>query len=103
MALARATAILRPHASAPSARLAERGPATGAPSESTIVQPGSHIRRCTFRRVTALPHGRRELPVYDVDCMHPTYDAAVRLGDLSAAYSACGSCTLPGIFRPDED
>jgi hypothetical protein len=102
MAIARATAIFRTPAATAQPQPAERA-AQGGPSQGTIVQPASHIRRCTFRRVTALPHGRRELPIYDVDCMHPTYDAAVRLGDLPAAYAACGSCTLPGIFRPDED
>lgn len=102
MAIARATTILRPHAGTTSPRSAGRA-AQGGPRENAIVQTSGHIRRCTFRRVTALPHGKRQLPVYEIDCLHPTYDEAVRLGDLSAAYSACGSCTLPGIFRPDED
>ncbi len=102
MALARATAIFRPSPAAATPRPAERA-SQGGPTENTVVQPASHIRRCTFRRVTALPHARRELPMYDVDCMHPTYESAVRLGDLPAAYSACAACALPGIFRPDED
>ena len=67
------------------------------------VQAAAHIRRCTFRRVTAQPHGRRELAMYDVDCLHPIYEAALPLGNLDAAYDACAACALPGIFRPDED
>lgn len=63
----------------------------------------SPIRRCTFRRVTALGARRRELPMYAVDCLHPTYDAAVPLGNLASAHSACAACTLPGRFRPDEE
>ena len=63
----------------------------------------TNIRRCTYRRVTALAAGRRELPMYEVDCLHPVYDAAVPLGDLTGAYAACAACTLPGTFRPDED
>jgi hypothetical protein len=53
--------------------------------------------------VTALAARRRELPMYEVDCLHPVYDAALRLGDLTDAYTACAACTLPGRFRPDEE
>jgi hypothetical protein len=77
--------------------------AHSAPAEGVLVVTASPIRRCTFRRVTALAARRRELPMYAVDCLHPTYDAAVPLGGLDAAYSACAACTLPGTFRPDED
>ena len=41
--------------------------------------------------------------MYDVECLHPVYEAALPLGDLGAAYDACAACVLPGIFRPDED
>ena len=103
MALVRAAATIRPRlGSTPATAERERGREDG-PAGSTLVTPASHIRRCTFRRVTALPHGRRELPMYDVACLHPTYDTAVPLGNLDAAYAACAACTLPGIFRPDED
>ena len=102
MALAR-TDVIRPLAAGTSPRLDEHGPRVAAPNDRTLVQAAAHIRRCTFRRVTARPHGRRELPMYDVDCLHPSYDAAVSLGDLGAAHDACAACALPGIFRPDED
>ncbi|HEY7600004.1 MAG TPA: hypothetical protein VH741_08755, partial [Candidatus Limnocylindrales bacterium] len=75
-----------------------------APSEASLVKPATHIRRCTYRKVTALATGRRELPVYAVDCLHPVYEErALPLGDLTDAYAACAACTLPGIFRADED
>lgn len=101
MAITRTVAVNRPRAASASAT-PRAGRSTG-PAENTLVTPASHIRRCTFRRVSALPHGKRELPMYDVECLHPTYDAAVPLGNLDAAYDACAACTLPGIFRPDED
>ncbi|HVM29607.1 MAG TPA: hypothetical protein VM305_02380 [Candidatus Limnocylindrales bacterium] len=71
-------------------------------AQSVAVQT-SHIRRCNYRRVTALPAGRRQLQMYDVDCMHPSYESPVALGRLEAARDTCATCTLPGVFRPDED
>jgi hypothetical protein len=71
--------------------------------QGSLISPASHIRRCVYRRVTAVAGRRRELPTYEVDCLHPVYDAPVRLGDLPAAYDACAACTLPGRFRPDEE
>lgn len=62
----------------------------------------SPIRRCTFRRVTAVPRSRSS-PVYDVACMYPKRESPIPLGDLASARSICDSCTAPGIFRPDED
>jgi hypothetical protein len=102
MAIARAATVVRPQAGT-ATRRHERGPAAGAPTEHAVVEPAAHIRRCTFRRVTARPHGRRELPLYDVECLHPSYATALPLGDLVEAHAACGDCALPGIFRPDED
>jgi hypothetical protein len=69
----------------------------------SIAAPTSHIRRCTYRRVMPLKAGRRELQLYEVDCTHPSYDAALPLGHLEAARTACAACALPGTFRPDED
>ena len=103
-------AVARSVAAIVAPRLGIRGPAGAldtaarqSPDEGSLVVPATHIRRCTYRRVTALAHGRRELPMYEVDCLHPVYDAAVPLGDLRDAHAACAACTLPGIFRPDED
>lgn len=103
MALARATSVIRPRLGSTPARAGRERADRGGPLDHTLITPASHIRRCTFRRVTAVPRGRRELPMYDVECLHPSYDAAAPLGDLNAAYAACAACTLPGIFRPDED
>lgn len=102
MALARTT-VAGTRATSPS-RPAPAGRADGPPADGVLVAQASHIRRCTFRRVTALPRRGRELPTYDVACLHPTYEAVAQpLGDLGDAYAACAACTLPGIFRPDED
>jgi hypothetical protein len=105
MALARPASTVLPKArAAPSAR-----PAPFSPADLVVQEPRAvavqtaHIRRCTWRRVTALPRARRELQMYDVDCLHPTYDAAVPLGHLEAARDACADCILPGVFRADED
>jgi hypothetical protein len=103
MALARSVvATLKPR-SGRKAAAPDGVAAQPAPAEESLVVAATHIRRCTFRRVTALAARRRELPMYEVDCLHPVYDAAVRLGDLPDAYAACAACTLPGIFRPDAD
>jgi hypothetical protein len=93
-----------PARQAPLAQPAPFSPADFAATHTeTRAAPTIHIRRCNWRRVTALPKGRRELQMYDVECMHPGYDAAMPLGDLVAAHTACAGCTLPGVFRPDED
>lgn len=60
------------------------------------------IRRCTYRRVTAVPRGRRS-SVYDVACLYPKRESPIPLGDLASARSICDSCTAHGIFRADED
>jgi len=59
------------------------------------------IRRCTFRRVTAVER-RREL-TYDVDCLFPERALPMPLGDLDSATPICNACTAAGIFRADED
>jgi hypothetical protein len=64
--------------------------------------PPTHIRRCNFRRVTAVQQGR-SLPLYDVACMFPDYKTPIPLGNLETASDICGSCTAQGIFRPDSD
>jgi hypothetical protein len=73
---------------------------------SSAVRPsqaaGPPLRRCTFRRVTAVT-GARDLPRYEVACMFPDRTRAVPLGDIEAARPVCESCTYQGIFRPDAD
>jgi len=59
------------------------------------------IRRCTFRRVTAVD-GRRER-TYQVDCLFPDRGLPIPLGDLESALPICNSCTAAGVFRADED
>ena len=65
--------------------------------------PTAPLRRCTFRRLTAVQTGSRELPVYEVACMCPDRRKAVPLGDIEAARPVCSSCTYQGIFRADSD
>lgn len=59
------------------------------------------IKRCTFRRVTAVD--RRSEWTYDVDCLFPDRSLPMPLGDLESAYPICNTCTAAGIFRADED
>jgi hypothetical protein len=59
------------------------------------------IKRCTFRRVTAVD--RRSEPTYDVDCLFPDRALPMPLGDLESALPICNACTATGIFRADED
>lgn len=63
--------------------------------------PVGRLRRCTFRRVTVTPS--RSLTLYEAQCTYPDLSGRVSLGDLVAAQAACAACTLPGVFRPDED
>jgi hypothetical protein len=64
--------------------------------------PTTQVRRCTFRRVTAVER-RRGTPVYDVACLYPKRETPIPLGDPASAWPICGACTAEGIFRPDED
>jgi len=59
------------------------------------------IKRCTFRRVTAVD--RRRGRTYDVDCLFPDRALPMPLGDLEGAMPICNACTAKGIFRADED
>ena len=59
------------------------------------------IKRCTFRRVTAVD--RRSERTYDVDCLFPDRALPMPLGDLEGAMPICNACTAKGIFRADED
>jgi hypothetical protein len=59
------------------------------------------IKRCTFRRVTAVD--RRRERTYDADCLFPDRGLSMPLGDLENATLICNACTASGIFRADED
>jgi hypothetical protein len=59
------------------------------------------IKRCTFRRVTAVD--RRRERTYAVDCLFPDRALPMPLGDLEGATPICNACTAHGIFRADED
>jgi len=61
------------------------------------------MRRCTFRRVTAVQANRSAKPIYDVACMFPDRTRPLPLGDLESAQPICNSCVALGTFRPDED
>ena len=65
-------------------------------------EPEAPLRRCTFRRVTAVA-SRGKAPEYEVDCMFPDRSRAVPLGNIERARSICANCTNPGIFRADSD
>jgi hypothetical protein len=73
---------------------AQRPPATA---------PVVPLRRCTFRKVSAVQASSRTVPVYEVACMFPDRRRAVPLGDIEAARPVCDSCTYQGIFRADSD
>jgi hypothetical protein len=71
------------------------------PTPSPYQLAAHRIRRCTFRRLLAIPVGRDR--VYDVECLYPDRRRPVPLGDLDAATPICNECTASHIFRPDED
>ena len=76
----------------------------GATREPPAAPPEAAVlRRCTFRRVTAVSTGGRELPAYQVACMFPERKRAIPLGDIETARPICGACSYQGIFRADSD
>ncbi|MDQ3938289.1 MAG: hypothetical protein M3253_06360 [Chloroflexota bacterium] len=76
---------------------------TTTPPPAVQLNPAQgHIRRCTFRRVSAVPRGR-DLPLYEVACLFPDRVTPIPLGDLETARDICQSCTAQGVFRPDSD
>jgi len=64
--------------------------------------PQEPLRRCTFRRVTAIQTGRKGV-VYDVACLFPDRQRPFPIGDLESARAVCGSCVAEGTFRADSD
>lgn len=67
-----------------------------------MAMPEAPLRRCTFRRVSAVQTGRAGA-VYDVACMYPDRTRPMPLGDLDSARPICESCVALGTFRPDSD
>ena len=59
------------------------------------------IRRCRFRRLTALE--TRAGRTYDVECCQPGDGSSMPLGDMETATPICNGCVAPGTFRDDED
>jgi hypothetical protein len=74
------------------------------PTVTLVVEPllaAPRIRRCTFRRVTAVD--RRRERTYDVDCLFPDRLLPMPLGDMESSIPICNTCTATGVFRADED
>lgn len=74
-----------------------------APLAETFPRPenASHLRRCTFRRLIRVDAGPPAL--YDVECLYPTRQVSIPLGDLETARPICNACVATGVFRPDEE
>jgi hypothetical protein len=72
---------------------------TTAAPEPFLAAP--RIRRCTFRRITAIERAGEQ--GYEVDCLFPDRSLPMPLGDLEGATPICNTCTATGVFRADED
>jgi len=79
----------------------ERGMALQQVSVAVEAAARTHLRRCTFRRLTVVRRG--PLPVYAVDCLYPDRLVPMPLGDLTVARPICDACVAAHVFRPDED
>jgi len=75
----------------------------GTAAKQLPVVSSEPLRRCTFRRITAVPASAGDAARYDVACMFPDRKKAVPLGDVERARPICASCTFQGIFRADSD
>ncbi len=74
------------------------------PTAAPLPEPllaAPRIRRCTFRRVTAVERSRER--TFEVDCLFPDRALPMPLGDLETALPICNACAAAGIFRADED
>jgi hypothetical protein len=74
---------------------------TAQPDANAYSMSAPRIRRCTFRRLTAIVDETDR--VYDVACLYPDRRRPIPLGDLESATPICNACTAAHIFRPDED
>jgi hypothetical protein len=75
----------------------------GASAKQLPVVSSEPLRRCTFRRITAVEASATQPAGYDVACTFPDRKRAVPLGDVERARPICASCTYQGIFRADSD
>ena len=73
------------------------------PVAEVLPRPSSDVRlrRCTFRRLIRVQPA--PVALYDVECLYPTRQVSVPLGDLETARPVCGTCQAAGVFRPDEE
>jgi len=72
------------------------------PEPVTLAVVARRLRRCTYRRLERCGDDGAE-PDYEVTCLYPQRRLPVLVGDLESAFDVCTRCTLPGVFRPDED
>ncbi len=77
-------------------------PFGAAPNQLPVVG-SAPLRRCTFRRVTAVQATAVKPAGYEVACMFPDRKRPVPLGDIERARPICAACTYQGIFRADSD
>jgi len=75
----------------------------GASPKQLPVVSGTPLRRCTYRRVTAVAASGGQPAGYEVACMFPDRRRAIPLGDVERARPICATCTFQGIFRADSD
>jgi len=75
----------------------------GASLNQLPVVSSEPLRRCTFRRITAMEASPTSRAGYEVACMFPDRKRPVSLGDVERARPICAGCTFQGIFRADSD
>ena len=75
----------------------------GASTKQLPVVSGTPLRRCTYRRITAVAAAGNQPAGYEVACMFPDRRRAIPLGDVERARPICATCTYQGIFRADSD
>lgn len=75
----------------------------GASPNQLPVVSGQPLRRCTFRRITAVQATATKSAGYEVACMFPDRRTPVPLGNVERARPICAACTYQGIFRADSD
>jgi hypothetical protein len=77
-------------------------PFAASPNQLPVVS-SAPLRRCTFRRVTAVGGRASEPTAYQVACMFPDRRQPIALGNIEHARPICEACTAKGIFRADSD
>jgi hypothetical protein len=74
-----------------------------ASSNQLPVVSSEPLRRCTFRRITAVQATAQKPAGYEVACTFPDRKTSVPLGSVERARPICAACTYQGIFRADSD